>query len=78
MDGRPPITPASFELHEQKYELDSLAAVLKLAAAYYKETKDNDCFLQEDRGSSWLDAMQLIVDTIVEQQKGVNTPVSIN
>jgi meiotically up-regulated gene 157 (Mug157) protein len=30
----------SLHLHERKFEIDSLVAVLRLVVGYYKETKD--------------------------------------
>jgi len=58
----PPMTKAVFE---GKYELDSLAAVLKSSWSYFNATSDASLLLEED----WLSAMELIMDTIVEQQK---------
>jgi len=50
-------------LHEGKYELDSLAAVLKLSNNYYDYVGDMSC-LRPD----WINAMNLVIDTIIDQQ----------
>ena len=51
------------EVFEGKYELDSLAAILKLSNNYYQYTNDTSCFRPD-----WIDAMTLIIDTIIVQQ----------
>ena len=53
----------TLRLHEGKYELDSLAAVLKHFNNYYEWTGDRACFRPD-----WIDAMRLILDTITDQQ----------
>ena len=53
------------EVFEGKYELDSLAAVLKLSNNYYQWTNDTAC-LRPD----WIDAMTLVIDTVTVQQAG--------
>ena len=53
----------TLRLHEGKYELDSLAAVLKHFNRYYETTRDRACFRPD-----WIDAMRLILDTITDQQ----------
>lgn len=58
----PPMTKA---LYEGKYELDSLAAVLRSSFAYFNATNDESLLAEED----WLSAMELILDTIVVQQQ---------
>jgi len=58
----PPMTPGVFE---GKYELDSLAAVLKSSNAYYNATGDT-ALLADD---TWLSAMEKIMDTITVQQQ---------
>ena len=60
-DSREP--PMTDHLHEGKYELDSLAAVLKLSNNYYDYVGDMSC-LRPD----WIDAMNLIIDTVIDQQ----------
>ena len=57
------------EVFEGKYELDSLAAVLKLSNNYYQWTNDTAC-LRPD----WIDAMSLVIDTITVQQQSTVTP----
>lgn len=59
---KPAMTP---EVFEGKYELDSLAAVLKLAAAYWNVTKDKTCFLTSPK---WLESMTKLVQTIQSMQ----------
>lgn len=59
----PPMTPPVFE---GKYELDSIAAVLKMSHRYWVATKDNTLFQQDP---TYLNAIQKILETIVEQQK---------
>ena len=58
----PPMTKSVFE---GKYELDSLAAVLKSSYNYFNNTNDASLLLEED----WLAAMEKIMDTIVVQQQ---------
>ena len=67
---RPPMTP---EVFEGKWELDSLAAALKLAFHYYNATQDHACFLEDDL---WADAVKAIVSTITEQQQPTAPPDS--
>lgn len=50
-------------VHERKYELDSLCAVLRLACGYYFETADASCF-----DADWLAAAKLILQTIRDEQ----------
>ncbi|MGN6368545.1 MAG: glycoside hydrolase family 125 protein [Phycisphaerae bacterium] len=52
-------------VHERKYELDSLAAVLRLAAGYFEATQDATPFDDE-----FLQSLQLILDTITHEQLG--------
>jgi uncharacterized protein len=59
---KPPMTKHVFE---GKYELDSLAAALKLAFHYYNATSDLSCF-----DSTWQKSVETIIDTIVTQQNG--------
>lgn len=52
------------ELHERKWEIDSLCYTLRLAHGYWKTTGDAGCF---DR--KWQEAAALIVRTFREQQR---------
>ena len=52
------------QLHERKYELDSLCYPIRLNHAYWKITKDDSPF--DER---WLKAMKLVVNTMMEQQR---------
>lgn len=54
-------------VHERKYELDSLCAVLRLSCGYYAQTHDASCFDDE-----WLNAVRLIVQTIQHEQAGTD------
>jgi len=63
----PPKTPMTFEA---KYELDSLAAVLKLSWNYYNWTQDLDCFDWKDY--TWQKSISTIINTIRSMQAGTN------
>jgi hypothetical protein len=52
-------------LHERKYELDSLCAVIRLSYGYYRQTADKAFF-----GENWRRAMSSIVETIRFEQAG--------
>jgi meiotically up-regulated gene 157 (Mug157) protein len=52
------------ELHERKWEIDSLCYPVRLAHGYWKTTGDASCFDQ-----IWQDAAALIVKTFREQQR---------
>jgi len=52
------------ELHERKWEIDSLCYPLRLAYHYWKTTGDESVFTQE-----WVKAVALIVQTFKEQQR---------
>jgi meiotically up-regulated gene 157 (Mug157) protein len=52
------------ELHERKWEVDSLCYTIRLAHGYWKETGDTSCF-----GEEWHQAQKLIYNTFVEQQR---------
>jgi meiotically up-regulated gene 157 (Mug157) protein len=52
------------ELHERKWEIDSLCYPIRLAHGYWKATGDESCF---DR--QWREAAALIVRTFREQQR---------
>ncbi|HEX3745360.1 MAG TPA: glycoside hydrolase family 125 protein [Bryobacteraceae bacterium] len=55
------------ELHERKWEIDSLCYTVRLAHGYWKATGDTSCF---DR--DWQAAAALIVQTFREQQRKQN------
>jgi meiotically up-regulated gene 157 (Mug157) protein len=52
------------ELHERKWEIDSLCYTVRLAHGYWQTTGDASCF-----DKSWQDAAALIVKTFREQQR---------
>lgn len=52
------------ELHERKWEVDSLCYPLRLAYEYWKVTGNTDVF-----GEEWLKAVDLILKTFKEQQQ---------
>lgn len=52
------------ELHERKWEIDSLCYAIRLGYGFWKETGSSSCFNDE-----WLEAMKLIYKTFVEQQR---------
>ncbi|MDD4972671.1 MAG: glycoside hydrolase family 125 protein [Paludibacter sp.] len=52
------------ELHERKWEIDSLCYPVRLAYEYWKETGDASIFTED-----WLKAIGLIVKTFNEQQR---------
>jgi meiotically up-regulated gene 157 (Mug157) protein len=56
-------------VHERKYELDSLCAVLRLSCGYHDATGDTSPF-----DAKWIRAIQVIIDTIETQQAGLNEP----
>lgn len=60
------ITPMRPGVHERKYELDSLASVLRLVNGYYAATRDGTIF--EDRV---LRAIERIIDVIRYEQQGL-------
>ena len=55
------------EIHERKWEIDSLCYPLRLAYAYWKETGDASIFDDE-----WLAAMENIYNTFIDQQRKDN------
>ena len=55
------------ELHERKWEIDSLCYTVRLAHGYWKATGDASCF-----DKSWQAAAALIVQTFREQQRKEN------
>src|SRR5262249_22127165 len=52
------------DLHEGKWEMDSLCYPVRLAHGYWKQTGDSSCF---DAG--WQEAMGLVLKTFREQQR---------
>ncbi len=58
------VTDMKPEIYERKWEIDSLCYPIRLAYHYWKSTGDTACF-----ETSWLDAMQTIVDTFKDQQR---------
>jgi hypothetical protein len=52
------------ELHERKWEIDSLCYVVRLAHGYWRATDDASCF-----DGPWCDAMLRIMDTLQAQQR---------
>ena len=61
------ITAMKPELHERKWEIDSLCYPIRLASNYWKLTGDISPF-----DSKWKDAMHLVVKTFKEQQRKEN------
>ena len=57
-------TDMKLELHERKWEIDSLCYPLRLAYQYWKTTGDASIFEEE-----WLTTIQTILRTFKEQQK---------
>jgi meiotically up-regulated gene 157 (Mug157) protein len=55
------------ELHERKWEIDSLCYTVRLAHGYWKATGDTSCF-----DGAWQSAAALIVQTFREQQRKEN------
>ncbi|HUO30595.1 MAG TPA: glycoside hydrolase family 125 protein [Bryobacteraceae bacterium] len=58
------LTKMKPELHERKWEIDSLCYPVRLAHGYWKQTGDGSCF-----DASWRQAAKLIVQTFLEQQR---------
>jgi meiotically up-regulated gene 157 (Mug157) protein len=58
------LTAMKPELHERKWEIDSLCYPIRLAHGYWKTTNDTSCF-----DVSWQAAMALAVKTFKEQQR---------
>lgn len=61
------LTEMKPELHERKWEVDSLCYVIRLAHGYWKVSGDTSPF-----GEAWERAMRLIVKTFREQQRKDN------
>jgi meiotically up-regulated gene 157 (Mug157) protein len=58
------LTQMKPELHERKWEIDSLCYPIRLAHGYWKQTGDTSCF-----DTTWQTAMALVVKTFKEQQR---------
>ncbi|MEI6057086.1 MAG: glycoside hydrolase family 125 protein [Lentisphaerota bacterium] len=52
------------DLHERKWEIDSLCYHVRLAYTYWKETKDSSCFDKE-----WKETAEKIYQTFKDQQR---------
>ena len=52
------------ELHERKWEIDSLCYPIRLAHGYWKTTGDTSCF-----DENWTKAMKMVVQTFRQQQR---------
>ena len=63
------INGMTMKLHERKFELDSLCAFLRLSTRYYNATKDSTPFTRS--GGEWLQAVEVVLSTMREQQKGM-------
>jgi len=61
------ITTMKPELHERKWEVDSLCYPIRLAYNYWKDTGDISPF-----DSNWKEAMMLVVKTFKQQQRKEN------
>jgi uncharacterized protein len=61
------ITDMKPELHERKWEVDSLCYPIRLAHGYWKATGDTSVF-----DSNWESAMALVLQTFREQQRKKN------
>ena len=58
------LTDMKLELHERKYEIDSLCYPIRLAYEYWQKTGDTSVF-----GDIWLEAIGNILKTFREQQR---------
>ncbi|MFO8174991.1 MAG: glycoside hydrolase family 125 protein [Longimicrobiales bacterium] len=58
------LTDMKPELHERKWEIDSLCYPIRLAHAHWRTTGDTSPF-----GARWVEAMELVVRTFREQQR---------
>ncbi|NUY79544.1 glycoside hydrolase family 125 protein [Flavobacterium sp. MAH-1] len=66
------LTEMKPELHERKWEIDSLCYPIRLSYHYWKQTKDVSPFDQ-----NWHEAMKLVVETFrVQQRKNGKGPYS--
>ncbi|WP_034640503.1 glycoside hydrolase family 125 protein [Chitinilyticum aquatile] len=57
------------DLHERKWELDSLCYAIRLAHGYWQATRDSDVFDADVFDQDWLAAMELAVATMIAQQR---------
>ena len=60
-------TDMKLELHERKWEIDSLCYPIRLAYHYWKVTGDSSVFSEE-----WLQAIRLVLKTFKDQQRKEN------
>ena len=58
------LTEMKPELHERKWEIDSLCYPVRLAHGYWKATGDTSVF-----DASWTEAMRLVIRTFRQQQR---------
>ncbi|MCL1938420.1 MAG: glycoside hydrolase family 125 protein [Candidatus Azobacteroides sp.] len=58
------LTDMKPELHERKWEIDSLCYPIRLAYEYWKATGDPSIFTDD-----WVKAIRLIIDTLKDQQR---------
>jgi len=58
------LTEMKPEVHERKWEIDSLCYAIRLAYGYWQQTSDDSCF--DER---WQRAMRSVVATFREQQR---------
>ena len=58
------LTEMKPELHERKWEVDSLCYPIRLSYGYWKATDDVSCF-----DDNWKKAMNLVLDTFIVQQR---------
>lgn len=61
------LTEMKPDLHERKWEIDSLCYPIRLAYNYWKITGDTSCF-----DKNWQSSMKLIYKTFIEQQRKDN------
>lgn len=58
------LTDMKPELHERKWEIDSLCYPIRLAYGYWKTTGETSCF-----DDNWKSAMKLVLNTFKQQQR---------
>ncbi len=58
------LTEMKPELHERKWEIDSLCYPIRLAYNFWKSTGDVSCFDEK-----WQEAMKLVLKTFIQQQR---------
>ena len=66
------LTEMKPELHERKWEIDSLCYPIRLAHGYWKTTGDTSCF-----DENWAKAMEMVVQTFRQQQRKEATALII-